>query len=314
VIGATAQGASISSASSVPAFYSGIGFDPGSFPGSDSLTSLINFATTGAGAEIDENSLGIAGAWIAAGYQQASWTFRAHDEMTFRPVTPTASATITQGLAISNRDRDLENPDQDNDKAQRMSKLRIEDIDLAWQMVHPEHKALQMAESIFDGDDPVHQFARFLPKHTIARSDSAGEKEIEVVKTGERQVEAAKHSLEEEGPTEMEAGRGKGKVDWRYALIVPAAALVAGAIWHLGWRRRTMKKKLAVPHAAVGKEHMEVKQPVQKKKAADVTPHMAVGQPLQKKEAAVPHAAVGNPHMDVKQPLQKKEAEDLSGG
>jgi hypothetical protein len=180
----------------------------------------------------------------------------------------------------------------------------------------------------------VHQFARFLPKHTIARSDSAGEKEIELARTGERQVEAVKHSVAEEEAREREAGRAKGKVDWRYALIAPAAALVAGAIWHLGWRRPAMKKKLGVPHAPVGKEHLEVEQPIQKK-AADVIPHreveksplkklaavphaavgkehMEIEQPILKKKLAIPHGAVGNPHMEVKQPDQKKKIEDAN--
>jgi hypothetical protein len=113
-------------------------------------------------------------------------------------------------------------------------KSRVEDIDLALQMVRPEYKAIQMAESIFDGDDPVQQFARHLPQDTADRP---------IPLAGETTILAAKEpsAAESKGEATQAVLPPPSGVDWRVILIAPGAALVAGVIWRHVCRHHPQK-------------------------------------------------------------------------
>jgi hypothetical protein len=103
----------------------------------------------------------------------------------------------------------------------------------------PEFKAIQMAESILDGDDLVGQFAQFLPRADPARQPSPAapaqgpDKPQAVVLQGQTQAEA------KDLPTPEVPSAAQG-LPWR-VLVVLGNALLVAAIWLVAMHRRARK-------------------------------------------------------------------------
>jgi predicted outer membrane repeat protein len=196
--------------------------NPGVFPGGRG-DSLVNFTQSGGG------DLPTLSGWVDALGQALTQPGTAsndlvRDEIRFGSLTAVSSPTILQALSSARRkieDRDVPGAPL------RRGKEGVEDIDLALQMVRPELKAIQMAESIFDGDDLVQQFAQFI---------AAGKAAPEAPAVSVNLIAPARAEMAAPTPgTEAVVPAGR-EVPWRL-LFVPGTALLAAAIWLVVHRR-----------------------------------------------------------------------------
>jgi hypothetical protein len=150
------------------------------------------------------------------------------DEKSFGSSNALFAPTLTQLLSQSQRD--LQDPSAPVGQP-RARKARVGEMDLALQMVRPELKAIQMAESIFDGDDLVQQFAQFVRPVTAAPVvNHVAEKPM---------VPPILEVAPVQPSTEAAAPAESGHL-WRF-LFVPGTALVGALIWLAVAHRRVRK-------------------------------------------------------------------------
>jgi hypothetical protein len=155
----------------------------------------------------------------------------AHSERTLPAVLPGNAPTLGQALA--------------GDVAAARS-TRIENVGIALLVDHPEARAMQVAESILDGDDVVPQFARFLakdaptpvpvgtaraPAPTLPPRVAQAEGPRAGAPTTAPDTAEGAAEVPEQAPPPVPQRAG-----WRQTLLVPGAALVAFVI-HLASRR-----------------------------------------------------------------------------
>jgi hypothetical protein len=110
----------------------------------------------------------------------------------------------------------------------RPRRLRTEDVDLALFLPLVENKVLGMAESIQDGDDPVQQFAQFLPKQESTRKTIQPPAPV-----------AAKESASEQQETLVAK---QATAVWPRTLLVPGVALVVGVVGFVVGRYRFRRR------------------------------------------------------------------------
>jgi hypothetical protein len=116
----------------------------------------VFFNTPSGGGNLLDSSPGEA-LWLA-GVEAQEEELLARDESYFRLLSLDRAPTITETLARATHEfRRAENDLLDGG-----------DNDLAFMLDRLDHKAIQMAESILDGDDLVAQFARFTPSVVAA--------------------------------------------------------------------------------------------------------------------------------------------------
>jgi hypothetical protein len=105
--------------------------------------------------------------------------------------------------------------------------LRTEDVDLALFLPLVENKVLGMAESIQDGDDPVQQFAQFLPRQDAMSTLC---------------LPSALSAAEKPTPPAGKPSVGQqGRTVWQ-SLQVPGFALVIGVVGFVVGRYRFRRR------------------------------------------------------------------------